>query len=163
MKTRKSTLQHLSIRNYTGEAVLNLETIYQIHDDLDKEFRVHPGNVGWVGAHHARARKVLRHLKDELSLIYAKLAHSAPDKMQSKGKNPKWVTKYAAEAWILAHVDYRSALKKCNDAQYKQELLKSVVDALEHKKDALKALSWNIRTEMDPEMRAYAKGLKEKM
>ena len=121
-----------------------VDSIVEISDDLDHEFRQQPGLRSWLSGHYVRALDNARRLKNDLALLRAQLA----DQARQRYKNDR-VTKDVIEGWVVQRSIYQAAQKKLFDAQLVEDMLSEGLRTLEHKKSALENLAANMRRDWE--------------
>jgi len=143
------------------DSTIDVDAVVSVSNDLNKEFREQSAWYSRATTLHARIKRLVRLREAKLELITAQLRNEFRIKIAKKDGNR--ATKEQLESYVITHPNYREVLSSLHKAQFKEDVLHGVVRALEHKRDALVGLSANMRKEMDPELRALTKALKDKV
>lgn len=133
-----------------------IHEVLRVGDNLDAEFRRQAYLVGRAGFFSAQAKQRVRQLKNELEVVSARLRKRIRLK---RGKLTNDEMRYAVELKKA----YRDKQRELETAMYEDDMLKSMLNALEHKKDCLVQLGANARHELPDELRLLAKSIGKKV
>lgn len=126
--------------------------VTRVGSDLDVEFRRQAELMGKAGYFNAQAKRRVRQLRQELEVISARLRKRI---RLSEGKMTKDEMHYAVERKKL----YRNKMRELDEAIYQEDLLKGLLNSLEHKKDMLVQLGAASRKGLPDELRALSESL----
>lgn len=131
-----------------------VEEIVTISDDFNTEYRRQASNYAYVAGLHARAKVRTVVLKNQLKLLTAQLRGKARAELKAEKPN-----KDTVDDWVTTRSAFQKKQRELEEATGLEEELGAVVEALEHKREALMGLGANYRKEMDPELRLMAERL----
>jgi hypothetical protein len=123
-----------------------LQDIVNINaNDLNNELANQPAVVSWFGAVLAEAIATYEELKDRKERVYAELYLKYKEKDEKMGVKS---TEARLNSLILTDSDYEKVQVQFNEMRKQVNVLKSISNSLEHRRDMLIQLSANIRREL---------------
>jgi sigma54-dependent transcription regulator len=122
-----------------------------IGHNLDFEFRRQARLMGRVAFFNASAKRRTRQLKAEIEVLSARL------RKQITLREGRRLTKDEMHYAVERKKVYRAKQRELEEAIYQEDLIKGMLNALEHKKDCLVQLGAASRLEMSDELRALRK------
>ena len=120
-----------------------IEAICEIGEDLDKAFREQPGLRAWLGGCYVQAVDTTRRKKNQLAVLRAELSDKARRVLEGR------LNKDQIEHYVIQRKEYQAVQSELFDAEHIEDMLDSGLKALEHRRDALVALSANMRREWE--------------
>ena len=138
MEDLTQLLEDFTWENYKdiSDAVVKFDEL-SIDNEMFRQASIYSYYYGLMGA----AKKRMNDLDTELVRLQSTLRRDYKDASTTK------LTAKDLDDLVYAHAEYIEAVKNCNDAAFKYELLKGLVRALEQKKDMIQQVSANKREE----------------